>query len=83
MERLDGDTGDRCAIKERVIDWCRATIHWKKGGVHVDAAVGCGVNNAGGDQDAERNGDNEVWGWTGGGDWELIEVSFEFQEERE
>lgn len=80
MERLDGDAGDWCAVKECVVDWCRATIHRQKGGVHVDAAVGCGGNDAGGDKVAERNGDNEVWGCAGGGDWGLMKGEFGFRE---
>lgn len=75
MESLDRDAGDRCAVEERVVDWCGAAVHWQKGGVYVNAAVGCGGYNAGGDQEAEGNSDDEVRGWTGDSGWELLRVS--------
>lgn len=46
--------------------------------MYVDAAVYCGGYDVGGDQYSEGNGDNEVWGWTGGSNWELIKGEFEF-----
>lgn len=75
MESLDRDTGDRGAIEECVVNWCGAAIHWQKGRVYVDAAVGCGGYNTGGDQEAEGNSDDEVRGWTGDSGWELLRVS--------
>lgn len=72
MEGLDRDAGDRCAVEERVVDWCGAAVHWQERRVYVDATVGCGGYDAGGDKDTEGNSDDEVRGWARGSGWGLL-----------
>lgn len=51
--------------------------------MYVDTTVGCGGYEAGGDQEAEGNSNDEVRGKPGGCDRELLRGEFGLEEEGE
>jgi hypothetical protein len=63
-EGLDCDAGVEAPGEEGVVDWGWAAEVGEEGGVDVDAAVFGGVDEAGRDEEAEGNGNDEVYGIT-------------------
>ena len=63
---LQADAGVGAAVQQGVLEGCWAAEVGEEGGVDVQTAVGGGVEDAGGDEEAEGDGYDEVW-WRGSG----------------
>lgn len=62
---LQTDAGVGAAVQKGVLEGRWAAEVREEGGVDVETAVGGGVEDAGGDEEAEGDGYDEVW-WRGG-----------------